>query len=304
MTRINLDSVVPSFEANPGGGRLDRLTGLRPNLIYDVGLHRGEDTDFYLRMGFDVVALEANPELVAQCKTRFEDAIARGRLRIIEGAIAPASAGEKVIFFKNPKASLWGTIDQSWAERNVKLGYASERIELRRIDIVEVYRTFGVPFYLKIDVEGVDRLVLDSLRQFEARPRYVSIESEKVDFAELEVEMELLRNLGYTKFKPVQQAAIAGTAIKAETLDGKRIDHIFEQDASGPFGEDIPQPWLSLDDTLREYEGVFRKYRRFGDHSLFVKMPVAVQKVIGKSWRVLTGDRGPLPGWYDTHASL
>ena len=30
----------------------------KPNLIYDVGLHHGQDTDFYLKKGFDVVAFE------------------------------------------------------------------------------------------------------------------------------------------------------------------------------------------------------------------------------------------------------
>ena len=30
------------------------------DLIYDVGMHRGEDTAFYLRKGFRVVAVEAD----------------------------------------------------------------------------------------------------------------------------------------------------------------------------------------------------------------------------------------------------
>src|SRR5215470_745629 len=98
------------------------MTGSNPNLIFDVGLHRGEDTDFYLKKGFDVVAIEANPELVAQCKIRFQDAMARGRLRIIEGAIAPPAIGEKVAFYRNSRNSVWGTIEEAWAERNAKLG--------------------------------------------------------------------------------------------------------------------------------------------------------------------------------------
>lgn len=53
MPRVNWD--------NSGA---ESVTDLKPNLIYDVGLHRGEDTDFYLKKGFHVVALEANPELV------------------------------------------------------------------------------------------------------------------------------------------------------------------------------------------------------------------------------------------------
>ena len=33
--------------------------GLENNLIYDVGLHKGEDSEFYLKKGFRVVAIEA-----------------------------------------------------------------------------------------------------------------------------------------------------------------------------------------------------------------------------------------------------
>jgi FkbM family methyltransferase len=280
------------------------MTGLKPNLIYDVGLHRGEDTDFYLKKGFDVIALEADPVLVAQCKIRFGEAIARGRLCIVEGAIAPTSTGEKVTFYRNPRRSIWGTIEQAWAERNTKLGYRSERIEIPRVDICEVYRSHGIPYYLKIDVEGVDRLVLDGLKQFEARPRYVSIESEKVDFAKLKAEMALLRDLGYTKFKPVQQQSVPGTTIKTKSLDGREMKHVFEGDASGPFGEDIPQPWLSFDDALREYESIFRRYAYFGDNSLLIKMPKPIRGLIKEVYRILTGYRGPVPGWYDTHASM
>ena len=29
---------------------------MRQNLIFDVGLHLGEDSEFYLKKGFDVVA--------------------------------------------------------------------------------------------------------------------------------------------------------------------------------------------------------------------------------------------------------
>ncbi len=59
------------------------------DLIFDIGLHRGEDTDFYLKKGFRVAAFEADPNLVAHCKARFRDAISEGRLQIVEGAIAP-----------------------------------------------------------------------------------------------------------------------------------------------------------------------------------------------------------------------
>ena len=62
---------------------------MNENLVYDVGLHKGEDTDFYLRKGYSVIGIEANPKLIASATTCFQDAIARGRLHLIEGAVAP-----------------------------------------------------------------------------------------------------------------------------------------------------------------------------------------------------------------------
>jgi FkbM family methyltransferase len=252
--------------------------------------------------GFRVIAIEALGELCDDIRARLHPYLRSGQLTLINAAIADRAG--PVTFFINQSISVWGTTRENWAKRNERLGAPSRKITVDGIPFGEVLLKHGIPYYLKVDIEGVDRLVLDGLKQFEARPRYVSIESEEVDFAELQAEMALLRYLGYTKFKPVQQQAVPGTKIRTKTLDGSEIEHVFEREASGPFGEDIPQPWLSFDDTLREYESIFRRYRRFGDHSLFIKMPIPIQKVIGRFYKIWTGYRGPLPGWYDTHASL
>lgn len=283
------------------------LTGVQvmeKDLVYDVGLHKGEDTEYYLKKGFRVIAIEANPQLISECKARFREAIALGRLQIVEGAIAPASAGNTVIFYKNPDFSIWGTIDPAWANRNASRGHPSEQVELNRIDIEGIFRTFGMPFYLKIDVEGADMLVLDSLKLFGERPQYISIESEKVDFSKVEQELVSLRQLGYSKFKVVQQRSIPGTRIRAKALDGQAIEHIFEDCSSGPFGDDIPQSWLTMEETIEEYRNIFVRYRYFGDRSLYTRLPKVAKGVISTVYKVCTGYRGPLPGWYDTHASL
>ena len=277
---------------------------MRQNLVYDIGLHQGEDTDFYLAKGFEVVAIEANPDLVAKAKFRFRDAIQRGALRIIEGAIAPASAGAKIIFYSNSSEPLWGTIDAGWASRNDMLGHPSEQIVVSRVDIANVYRTYGIPFYMKIDVEGLDHLPLEELKPLADRPRYVSIESEKIDFNRLKAELDLLRSLGYTKFKLVQQQTIPGTKIKTSALDGRFFEYVFEPHASGPFGTDLPPPWLSYNEALEQYSIVFRYYRYFGDYSLIRRMPKTAQKVAHKLYRTISDYKGPLPGWFDTHASM
>ena len=272
-------------------------------LIYDVGMHLGEDTDFYLRKGFNVVGFEANPDLVRQCKLRFQDAIDAGRLRIVEGAIAPEEVGDSVTFFVN-MLSVWGTVNPSWVDRNVSLGAESKEITVQTIKFREILRETGIPHFMKIDIEGCDHFVLKCLMDFESKPMHISIESEKVDFSALELEIKSLVQLGYSKFRAVQQEDIPGSTRSLTTLDGEVFEYKFDNHASGAFGEDVKQDWRTSIEVLREYRKIFQRYRAFGDHSILNKSPKIVQKPARIAYKLLNGYGGPLPGWFDTHASL
>ena len=96
--------------------------------------------------------------------------------RRLEGAIAPREQGDRLTFFRS-SISVWGTVEPDWEARTRGLGAASTAIQVDRVDIEAAFKAFGVPLYLKIDVEGVDRLVLETLGGFPDRPRYLSIKS-------------------------------------------------------------------------------------------------------------------------------
>jgi FkbM family methyltransferase len=277
---------------------------MREDLIFDVGLHDGDDTDFYLHKGYSVVGIEANPALVASARIRFRDAIAQGRLTLIEGAIGPASSGAKIAFYANTNQSLWGTVEANWAIQRGVLGFPSERIEVDRVDIVDIFRSYGVPFYLKVDIEGLDRFVLEELTGFRDRPRYVSLESDRFDFDQLKAEMDLFKNLSYTKFKIVQQETIPGRKISTHTREGEPLEYEFGHHSSGAFGNDLPGPWLIYDEALQCHRSIFRGYKYFGDDSYLREGPKTAQRIIRKLYRMCTGYKGPLMGWFDTHASL
>ena len=89
-------------------------------LIYDVGAHKGEDTEFYLKKGFSVVAIEANPALCLGLTKRFEEFINSGRLVLLNLAISDHSG--EVTLFINDKSD-WGTTDPEWVKRNQALGF-------------------------------------------------------------------------------------------------------------------------------------------------------------------------------------
>src|ERR1035437_9044672 len=129
---------------------LRRRYSMQDSLIFDIGCHRGEDSDFYLKKGFRVIAVEANPALCRELKQKFADQIADGRFVIVEKAIAE-QAGE-VEFFVNEKASIWGTIRAEMVKRNQYSGAMFTKIVVPAITFASLVEQFGIPYYLKIDI--------------------------------------------------------------------------------------------------------------------------------------------------------
>jgi FkbM family methyltransferase len=267
------------------------------DLIFDVGMHLGEDTDLYLKKGFRVVAFEANSKLVQRCEARFSDAIASGRLEIVHGAVAPGTVS-RLPFYVNTIEPQWGTLSLEWVIRNARRGAPSQTVEVRRIDIVEYFRQHGVPYYLKIDIEGSDSAAARCVEESEDRPKFISIETEINNFGRALQEIEILYSLGYRKFKPVQQKNIEGTKVVLQSRDGTPFEHVFERGASGAFGDDLPGEWLDYKGCRRAYHAIFAKYWIVGHRSPFYRRRwlAAAQECIER----MIG----IAGWHDLHASL
>src|SRR6266542_3146165 len=64
------------------------MTTMNKHLIFDLGFFNGDDTDFYLRKGYNVVAIEGDPGSVKKGMERFKNQIADGKLTLINKAIS------------------------------------------------------------------------------------------------------------------------------------------------------------------------------------------------------------------------
>lgn len=261
-------------------------------LIYDVGAHVGEDTDFYLRKGFSVVAIEANPVLAQRLKQKFQSNISAGRLCLVDAAIAE-NPGE-VDFYVNQANSAWGTIRPDWAGRNAHLGGASKLTRIKAVTFSELLRKYGVPYYLKIDIEGADLLCLEGLVSQSDRPKFVSIESEKRSWKNLVREFEIFKQLGYSRFKIVDQTQIVRQKPLTRATEGVYVEYAHEFGSSGAFGDELPGEWLTARRAIWRYRLIFLSYWLFGDYGVLrwlVRLP-GFRRVLK-----------PAP-WYDTHAAV
>ena len=251
------------------------------DLIVDVGAHNGDDTAFYLYKGYRVVAIEANPVLAKSIAERFAAASTDGRLQVLNIGIAREAGTQP--FWVNDDNSVWSSFDEVLARRD---GTRAHAVEVECVRLGTIIRQYGVPYYVKIDIEGYDRVCLDSLDPHDC-PRYVSCELTHGDGL-----IERLHELGYRRFKLINQTTHTDATpvfenetslralrklctlvpgIKRYVPNGVRIDfdtmeseYRFPLGASGPFGEATFGPWRSKADVERRYERIRARFIRAG----------------------------------------
>jgi FkbM family methyltransferase len=281
------------------------------DLVYDVGMHKAEDTEFYLRKGFRVIAFEADPDLARECKARLHSYIERGQLVLVEGAIIDLEdegnwGRKKIQFYKNDAMSVLGTINTNWAERNDKLGSSSSGlIEVDVIDFSAVIQKYGMPHYMMIDIEGCDMVCVNTLKRFAARPDYISIESDKTGFSKIKHEIDTLFELGYSGFQAVEQNGIPDVQSPPQpAAEGNYAPHRFEIGSSGLFGAELEGAWRTREQILRRYRIIQLGYDLLGDAGVMntwkFKGDWILRAIVRRTLQFFT--RAIVPGWYDTHA--
>jgi FkbM family methyltransferase len=263
---------------------------VQADLIYDLGLHQGEDTEFYLKKGFRVVGLEANPALCVLAREKFAGPIAEGRLILVNKGLADRLG---TMTFYESEHSVWGSFDPSWAERNRRKGIKSREIVVETTTMAALLETYGVPYYVKADIEGFDMVAIEGLQAAPQRPRFVSIESNKDSWKALLAEFDTLQALGYDRFKVVPQSNIPGQAAAQPHREGVGVEHRFPEHASGSFGEEAAGEWLTAEAAIETYRRIFWRYAIVGDDA------VAPRWLRSLAWRL-----GMRPDWWDTHARL
>jgi len=122
------------------------------NLVFDVGLNVGQDTAFYLSQGCRVLAIEADPTLAECARNKFAGEILAGRLTVLNVGIA-AEEGLADFWICEDKPE-FNSFHRAIAARN---SYSHKCIKVPVLPFDAVIERFGVPHYLKIDIEGNDK---------------------------------------------------------------------------------------------------------------------------------------------------
>lgn len=243
----------PRFAKGTAGGNHGLMSAPIPDLIFDLGLHRGLDTEFYLRKGFRVVALEARPDFCAEVAARFAAEVEAGRLTVLPSALYPRG-GETVSFWVNPVKDDWGSVHRDWTARG---GHAVTEITVPTVTLGELFDRFGVPRYLKCDLEAADEECIRQLLEDGRRPEFVSAEASSFDL------ICLLRACGYDRAQLVNQALLWMDQPPEPAREGHHASVQFTGHHSGLFGRELdPRKWTGFREAAERWSDFFRLQAR------------------------------------------
>ena len=272
---------------------------MRRDLIIDVGMHDGTDTAYYLAKGFNVVAIEPNPSLIAAAEEQFAQELEQGRLNIIGAAITDGAGTTSMAI--SDEMTIWSSIDPAFINRNQGVNY--RYVEVPTIRFATVLAEYGVPYFLKVDIEGMDMLPVRALREVPQRPQYVSLESNvtsnEAPFDRVFDELAELWSLGYRRFKYVNQRHLPKVRLPFPAREGRYVDARFTGHSSGPFGRETPGRWLTAEQALAQAQ-LLRLAQNIGGyggkwtHSRAGSAYVTTRRVL----------LGRDHSWFDLHAQL
>lgn len=113
--------------------------------------------------------------------------------------------------------------------------------------VVDLVYQYGNPYYIKLDIENYDHVILKALFENNIKPPYISAESHNIEV------FLLLVGLGnYNAFKLVRGSSVSRIykCHKIVTSSGNE-NYSFPHHSAGPFGEDINGHWMSKDVFFR-----------------------------------------------------
>lgn len=211
-------------------------------LIFDIGCHDGKDTDFYLRKGFRVVAIDANPIFCEALRGKHASEVASRQLVVNNIGIADRQG--TLDFYSNLDNSEWSSFDPVWGTRN---GTKFEVLRVKTTSLQDLVDEYGMPYYMKVDVEGFDIQVVRALAMCRDRPRYMSIEENRSDF------FAELYSVGARRFKLVNQTTHHLHPLPNPAKEGNFVAITLAPGSSGAFGEEAPGEWLDFGHVIEKY---------------------------------------------------
>lgn len=164
------------------------------SLAFDIGGNLGEKSEI-LRKKFDsVVLFEPNPNLKTYIEKKFENSNV-----IVDNRAISSVSGEQIFYISD--YHYISTLYEPWTNNSrFSNDYSwSEQITVSSITLDDAIEEYGIPKYIKLDVEGFETTILKSFNKL-LPDTVFSFEFVEEQKEELKLTLNHLSQLGYNNF--------------------------------------------------------------------------------------------------------
>jgi FkbM family methyltransferase len=129
----------------------------RGDLVFDIGACRGHMSELFAELGGRVVAVEPNPLLAARMEHLY------GSFFTVLARAVGAAEGRATLYVGRYAGH--STLSEEWMERFARDDRWSDSVDVPVTTLDALMGQYGVPSFIKIDVEGYEPEVLRGLGQ-------------------------------------------------------------------------------------------------------------------------------------------
>ena len=162
------------------------------DLFFDIGAHLGEKSKKILDKNLNIVMLEPLPQCVKQLRESFKN---NKNVEILEKAVGK-TVGNMTLEV-NSKMPTISTMAKHWKSGRFSDQKWDQKISVEVTTLDHLIKIYGLPNYIKIDVEGFELDVLLGLSQ---KAGIISFEFTSEFFDQSTKCLNYLKKIGYNQF--------------------------------------------------------------------------------------------------------
>jgi len=164
------------------------------NLIFDIGANGGKTVSEFILVADKVVCFEPNPTLANSLRSRF----ANNSVIVDERGVSNKNGTQT---FKISNADTISTLSDDWINNSRFTGGYNwdNHIQIETTTLNSIIDEYGIPDYIKIDVEGHEYELLTSFTKFLPDTLF-SFEFAEEQKNKIDLTLQHLNKLGYNSF--------------------------------------------------------------------------------------------------------
>jgi FkbM family methyltransferase len=162
-------------------------------LVFDIGANKGNKVKAFLKMGFEVIAVEPERKALSTIRWRYGH---NKKVTILDNGVSDKEATLTIHIAAN--RSGLNTVSEKWVDslekersnRWHKKHAFKKKYDIKAVTLNQLFQQYGVPYFIKIDVEGYEKSVIKGMSQL---PSFLSFETNLPEF--LEETIECIRHI-------------------------------------------------------------------------------------------------------------